>query len=55
MAYIFYFEKGIKYDDLRKLGYDFNFNPEFKKVMRYIRNKLSNESSRYKELVEKFN
>lgn len=54
-AWRLHFEKGIKYDDLRKLGYDFNFNPEFKKIMRYIRNKLSNESSRYKELVEKFN
>lgn len=53
-AWRLHFAKGVKYKELKEMGYDYNFNPEFKKIIRYIKNKLLEENPRCKELSKKF-
>lgn len=54
-AWRLHFEKGLTYKELKDMGYDYNFNPEFKKIIRYIRNKLLKDCKEYYELTKRFN
>ena len=53
-AWKLHFAQGLSYKELREMGYDYNFNPEFKKISRFIKNKLVPENHTVKELSKKY-